>query len=531
MKKFDLKSIGHLISGDVSNKLEFKLFSDSTVSVGDFVLLRDQYLGEENQFVGRVTNIKLKTLGRADYLAEMSTQIEVSPTEVNPYEFRDSRSEILARIAEMSLIGILDVKKLYPPKKIPNHLSPLFIPTIDQMEWISTRGDLEIGILRAEMSGDGEIPIYLDSEVLVKKHLFIAAMTGSGKTVTVKTVIAGLYKTNKFGILIFDVHGEYSYTSKHKGEIKTRGLRDLSQDDVKVYGLDDKADQELKLNYRDLKLSDILYFDDWSSAQKEALEIIFANHDDPLEFIEKSDWTDVNKEGFKRDTFMVLKRRVKRILDRFDFVTRNDVLNLYDSILEDLSKNRIVIIDFTQLSERSENILINVLSRRVLNNNKKKIQKLLNEKRKNPNKIYEYPNNIFIVLEEAQRFLDPAEYQNKGVMRELVREGRKFGVGLGAITQIPRFFDERILSQFNTYIILKLTNSSDRNILEGGSPQNISDMFTEIASLNPGEAVIVGEAIPLALPVKVHLFDDLDLSKFKRESDDDTPVSNDMGAV
>jgi hypothetical protein len=114
-------------------------------------------------------------------------------------------------------------------------------------------------------------------------------------------------------------------------------------------------------------------------------------------------------------------------------------------------------------------------------------------------------------------------------MRELVREGRKFGVGLCAITQIPRFFDERILSQFNTYIILKLANARDRAILEGGSPQNISDMFTEIATLHPGEAVIVGEAIPLALPVKINNFDDLDLKNYKREKEEINPVTDKMG--
>jgi DNA helicase HerA-like ATPase len=54
-------------------------------------------------------------------------------------------------------------------------------------------------------------------------------------------------------------------------------------------------------------------------------------------------------------------------------------------------------------------------------------------------------------------------------------------------------------------------------------------MFTEIATLYPGEAVIVGEAIPLALPVKIHNFDDLDLKKYRRESDD-INVSKDMGA-
>jgi DNA helicase HerA-like ATPase len=525
MGKEGASEIGHLIAGDVGNKLEFKIFSNSNISVGDFVLLKDKYLDEENNFVGRITNIKLQTLGRSDYLTEMSTQIEVSPMEVDPYEFRDSRSEILTRIAESSLIGILKNNKILPPKKIPNHLSPVLIPKVDEMEWITISGDVEVGNLRAEMRGDGTIPIKLNSEIMVKKHLFVAAMTGSGKTVTVKTIIAGLFKTEKYGILIFDVHGEYAYSNMQGGIIKTRGLRDLSHEDVVVYGLDNKADKKLMINYRDLNLSDLYNFYDWSGPQREALEIIFGDESHkesgihPLDYIVQSTAKTICDDYYIHEgPPNVIIRRVKQILKGgFDFVSQDDCLNLYEAILGDLSKKKIVIIDFTQLSEKSENIIINILSRRVLNNNKWKTQRNQN------------PTNIFIVLEEAQRFLDPAEYQNKGVMRELVREGRKFGVGLGAVTQIPRFFDERILSQFNTYIILKLSNSSDRNILEGGSPQNISDMFTEIATLYPGEAVIVGEAIPLALPVKIHLFDKLDLSKFKRKSVDDSVVSEDIG--
>lgn len=194
-------------------------------------------------------------------------------------------------------------------------------------------------------------------------------------------------------------------------------------------------------------------------------------------------------------------------------------LIFFDLIIDDLRLKRIVIVDFTKISEKSETILINNITRHILNYNKKIVQ----GKEKTP-------HDMMIVLEEAQRFLDPTEYQNKGVMRELVREGRKFGVGLCAVTQIPRFFDERILSQFNTYIILKLANSRDRTILEGGSPQNISDMFNEIATLNPGEAVIVGEAIPLALPVKIDNFEDLDLIEYQRGNDKIDPVTDKMGA-
>lgn len=514
-----MEEIGHLISGDISSGLAFRLFSKSNASVGDFVLLKDKHLETENKFIGRVTNIGLSILGRGDFLADMSTQMEVSPFEVDPYEFRDSRSEILVRMAEISLIGILRGNMIAPPKKIPNHLCPVFIPTYDHMEWISTKGDLRIGKLRAEMSGDGEIPVMIDSEILVKKHLFIAAMTGSGKSITVKTIIAGLYKENKCGILIFDVHGEYGYSSNRTKGLKELDIEESDSEDVKIYGFG-KNDNPLKINYKDLTEGDIYHFYDWSPAQREALGIIFYNEKNPLNYININSPEDMKeKYGIHKDTALVLKRRINQIISgKIDFVTQDDVNNLYDNILTDLRMNKIVIIDFTKISEQSENILINTISRKILNNNKRKVQ------RENKD-----PKNVLIILEEAQRFLDASESKNKGVMRELVREGRKFGVGLCAVTQIPRFFDERILSQFNTYIILKLANSRDRTILEGGAPQNISDMFTEIATLYPGEAVIVGEAIPLALPVKIDNFDDLDFEGYKRESEELSPLTPRMG--
>ena len=163
-----INEIGHLIAGDVSNKLEFKIFSNSNISVGDFVLLKDKHLEEKNDFVGRITNIKLQTLGRSDYLTEMSTQIEVSPIEVDPYEFRDSRSEILARVAEASLIGILKDGKILSPKKIPNHLSPVLIPKVMKWNGLQPVEMLKLAIFELKCVVMELYPLNLTLKLLVK---------------------------------------------------------------------------------------------------------------------------------------------------------------------------------------------------------------------------------------------------------------------------------------------------------------------------------------------------------------------------
>ena len=91
----------------------------------------------------------------------------------------------------------------------------------------------------------------------------------------------------------------------------------------------------------------------------------------------------------------------------------------------------------------------------------------------------------------------------------MAREGRKFKVGLCAITQQPKLLDDELLSQFNTFFVLGLADEKDRNILRGSSKQDISALGPEIQTLMPGECLVVNLHAPFAVPAKVYLYDDL----------------------
>jgi DNA helicase HerA-like ATPase len=91
----------------------------------------------------------------------------------------------------------------------------------------------------------------------------------------------------------------------------------------------------------------------------------------------------------------------------------------------------------------------------------------------------------------------------------VAREGRKFKVGLCAITQQPKLLDGELLSQFNTFFILGLADEKDRNILRGSSKQDISALGPEIQTLMPGECLIANLAAPFAVPAKVDLWADV----------------------
>ena len=90
----------------------------------------------------------------------------------------------------------------------------------------------------------------------------------------------------------------------------------------------------------------------------------------------------------------------------------------------------------------------------------------------------------------------------------MAREGRKFRVGLCAVSQQPKLIDDELLSQFNTFFILGLADERDRNILRGSSKQDISDLGPEIQTLMPGEAIVTTLDAPFALPAKISLYEE-----------------------
>jgi DNA helicase HerA-like ATPase len=94
------------------------------------------------------------------------------------------------------------------------------------------------------------------------------------------------------------------------------------------------------------------------------------------------------------------------------------------------------------------------------------------------------------------------------VFSQLAREGRKFRIGLCAISQQPKLINEEILSQFNTLFIMGLADKRDRDILRNSAKQDISMLDNEIQMLMPGEVLIASPFTPFAIPAKIHLFEE-----------------------
>lgn len=103
---------------------------------------------------------------------------------------------------------------------------------------------------------------------------------------------------------------------------------------------------------------------------------------------------------------------------------------------------------------------------------------------------------LLVVLEEAHAYLSKDDTGAAARMvRRIVREGRKYGIGAMVVSQRPTELDPTILSQCGTLFALRLTNSADRSQITAAAQDNLDGLFSLLPILRTGEAIIVGEAV------------------------------------
>jgi hypothetical protein len=181
-------------------------------------------------------------------------------------------------------------------------------------------------------------------------------------------------------------------------------------------------------------------------------------------------------------------------------VATDPAVSVGGAVLRDLRSGRVVLVDVSGLGSTEEVLVASFLARRVMDE--------WSAAYLDDPEGHERLPVVAIVLEEAQRVLRSTKDRESNVFPRLAREGRKFKVGLCAITQQPKLLDDELLSQFNTFFVLGLADEKDRNILRASSKQDLSGLGPEIQTLMPGECLLVNLEAPFAVPATVHLYDD-----------------------
>lgn len=346
-----------------------------------------------------------------------------------------------------------------------------------------------------------DVPVFLPGKDVLSHHILISATTGKGKSNLAYCMLWDLCGRDYAGVLVLDPHDEYYGRNR-------LGLKDHADRDKVVYYSPDPVPggRSLKLN---LDLIQPHHFDGvvpWSDAQRECLMAYWKRHQ--AAWIPQLLLGDV-LPGFMDGTIAVVRRRLQQLLDiqsQDGELIASGVFDLHAGkttvaeIAKDLENARIVIIDTSSFSGQAELLIGSVIATETLNRAKHA---------KQDGTLKDKPV-ISVVLEEAPRVLgkDVLE-RGSNIFSTIAREGRKFKVGLVAITQLPSLIPRDILANINTKIILGTEMKPERQALIESAAQDLSDDDRTIASLDKGEALITSTFATFATPIKIPLFDEI----------------------
>ena len=396
------------------------------------------------------------------------------------------------------------------PKSLPTQFSRVVSPSGEDFAFLARRmGDIPIGHLR---SGETvvDFPVGVPGRSLAS-HVGVFATTGMGKSNLLQVICGGAMAANgRYGLLVVDPHGEHRHAlARHP----------WASESLRVY-----ADRRLpgtstlRLSLAELNVDDLRTAYDWSRPQEEALHELERHYSGPgatgagraeglswlADFARLDDlagFRDVELSArVALSTLQVVHRRARRIVE-LPCISADPALSVGRSVLDELLQGKVVLVDVSGLGSTEEVLVASYLTRRIL-------EEWQSAFLDDPERHRRLPV-VAVALEEAQRVLSGAKDRESNVFPRVAREGRKFGVGLVAVTQQPKLLDDELLSQFNTFFVLGLADEKDRNILRSSAKQDLSALGPEIQTLMPGECLLVNLEAPFAVPAAVYLFDDL----------------------
>ncbi len=388
-------------------------------------------------------------------------------------------------------------------KKLPRFFSTLREIEKEDLSFITTPASpFSLGNLRSG-SKELDFSIHLPGKEVFSHHVLIPASTGKGKSNLCACLLWDVTGKEYAGMLVLDPHDEYYGRAG-------LGLKDHpAKQNICYYtpSHPPPGSFTLKINLSRLKPGHFNGAVHLTDPQRQCLHAYYRKF--------KEQWIRAIMEekgiegvSFHVDTIAVVKRKLIGLLALeldagklychgiFDEVAGE---NTVDDICRELEQGKTVIIDTSYFSGALEILVGSLITTEIFERYKYY---------KKNGQLDDKPV-ISVVLEEAPRVLGTkALEQGSNIFETIAREGRKFKVGLIAITQLPSEIPKNILANMNTKIIMGLEMNTERQAVIESSPQDLSQDNRNIASLDKGEALVSSTFTRFAVPVKIPLFSD-----------------------
>lgn len=339
------------------------------------------------------------------------------------------------------------------------------------------------------------VPIALDVKELVSTHMAILAGTGSGKSYTAGVLIEELLRPyNRAAVLVFDPHGEYGTLGDMRGHPDFQG-EDGYAPKVKVLTPEDIRIRMSSLDYYDI----MTLLPNMSDRQQAILNKGFAilkrhrqgdyrwDVNDLIRAVNEAD-TSVDDEGNEKlgSSAPAIEWKLERLANSpyFDRMHHLSPKDLFEP-------GQVTVLQMNEISQEEQQVICAAVLRQSYQARMNTAKELVTE----DDETY-LPYPVFILLEEAHRFAPAHEPARcKQVLRTILSEGRKFGMGVGLITQRPGKLDSDVLSQCMSQFLMRIVNPVDQESLKYGVEAAGRDLLKELPALTKGQVIISGACV------------------------------------
>lgn len=471
--------------------------------IGEFVHYEAKVGDERRRIVGTITARRLVRNLPDAFLADPATP----PAAVASLIGIEGELEIYE--VTVSTIGYFSERlgDFVNPRIPPQPGDPVHIASSETLagmlspRTVAQPGSAHIGSLLTREPGD--VPVVLSVRDVVSTHLAILASTGAGKSYTAGVLVEELMQSyNRAAVLIVDPHSEYHTMASVQGD-KAFGGDDGYKPEVKIFTPD-----KIRVRFSTLTEADVKYLlpDGTSDKMLHFLRQAFRSLQDRLKAEGRREYLysyhdlrdEVQKQQYGRDdkdagdggNVSSIQGLLWRLDARFD--RQDSIFHTHEHIeLSELYRpGRCTILQLSEIEQTEQQVIVGTLLRRV---NKARELTVGGHVDRGEN-FLDYP--VFTLLEEAHRFA-PAGHSvvSTNVLKQILSEGRKFGVGIGLITQRPGKLDQDVLSQCMTQIIMRIVNPIDQQTVAQSVEGAGRAMLAELPALTKGQAIISGVGI------------------------------------
>ena len=390
------------------------------------------------------------------------------------------------------------------PRIPPNAGDPVFLASSETLSGVlSPRRTGEIGsayVGSLLTRNAGEVPVVLSVKDVVSTHLAILASTGAGKSYTAGVIVEELMAPyNRAAVLIVDPHGEYDTMRSIEGDARFR--QDGYQPEVKIYTHD-----RIKVRFSSLTEADIKYLLPEGTSDKmlhylsQAYRKLTAGqrgerglwgYHDLRDAVTAEKYGDEDARGGSGGNVGSIDALLWRLDSRFDRPGSIFSDTEHIPLSEMFQPGRCTVLQLSDIEQHEQQVVVATLLRRV---NKARMATVRQEAASGTDSYLPYP--VFTLLEEAHRFAPAGQtVVSTNILKQILSEGRKFGVGIGLITQRPGKLDQDVLSQCMTQVIMRIVNPIDQDTVAKSVEGAGRQLLDELPALTKGQAIISGVGV------------------------------------